>query len=128
MTCGWALQYVHEELGWSHLDSYRSIFYAYAVLGLIKTSLAILLSTAVEFEPEIDKQAKGQRAMPRHPAETAPLLQNNSTEDPFAGDQDEPPQSRPRSFGGISHASMRIALPLCIMFALDSFGSSLTPQ
>ena len=110
------------------MDSYRGIFYAYAVLGLIKASLAVMLSTAVEFEPEIDKQVEGDSTNARDPAETAPLLQNNSAEGPPIENQEESPRPLPTFFGGISHASIRIALPLCILFALDSFGSSLTPQ
>lgn len=35
-------------LGWTALESYRTVFWAYAVLGLVKLGLSLILTPAAE--------------------------------------------------------------------------------
>lgn len=111
---GWMIHYMKVQLGWSSIDTYRAIFWAYAIVGLMKFSLAIALSKAVEAEKKV---------APATDPETAPLLGD--------GAEDEEPKKK-RNFlisklPEISAESRIIVFNLCILFALDAFASGLAP-
>ncbi len=48
ISCGWATQSLQMHLGWTALASYRTVFWAYAVLGLVKLGLSLILTPAAE--------------------------------------------------------------------------------
>ncbi|KAF3062461.1 hypothetical protein GL218_03080 [Daldinia childiae] len=82
MACGWILQHLTETLGWDFVRAYRAIYFGYAALGLLKLTLTLLLSHAVESEKKAGTE----------PKESVPVVAT-----------------------------------LCLLFALDSFGSGLAP-
>lgn len=103
--------------GWDQIRAYRMIFYAYAVLGLIKLCLALALSKKCE----ADKPEPTSRRDP----ESTPLIagngQNEIDSKPTLG-------SRFRSiFPHVSVESWVIVTNLCLLFALDSLASGLVP-
>ncbi|KAI8963200.1 MFS general substrate transporter [Daldinia sp. FL1419] len=114
MTCGWVLQHLTETLKWDFIRAYRAIYFGYAVLGLLKLTLTLLLSHATESEK---KQAQTRS----RDDETRPLLENGAEAD----------TPRKRRFGAlfpdISKESVPVVITLCLLFALDSFGSGLAP-
>jgi hypothetical protein len=91
--------------------SYRIIFLAYAVMGLIKFTLAISLSQKCEAEKKV---------VPERDLETTPLL---------GGDDAKPNKSKPSMslLPSISPESRMIVLNLCVLFGLDAFASGLAP-
>ncbi|KAM3547404.1 hypothetical protein MY1884_009580 [Beauveria asiatica] len=113
MAGGWAVEAARRRLHWSLLAAYRGAFVAYAVLGLLKLLLTVMLSRNVELDPT-----------PLAPADTAderaPLLNGAS--------EAEPPSKKSRlasMLPYISPESKRVTAILCMLFALDSLGSGL---
>ncbi|KND88846.1 putative membrane protein [Tolypocladium ophioglossoides CBS 100239] len=115
MVCGWAINALRANLGWSLLEAYRATFVGYAVLGLAKLMLALALSRAV----------KADRKPPEAPTtETTPLLGEDQ-------DAATPTKKKAKRWTAllpeISAESKGITATLCILFALDSFASGLAP-
>ncbi|OAQ95726.1 hypothetical protein LLEC1_02834 [Akanthomyces lecanii] len=113
MASGWAIEAARSQLHWSLLSAYRGAFVAYAVLGLLKFLLTVMLSRKVELEPT-----------PIAPADTvderAPLLSNGAAAETLAK------KSRLASLlPHISPESKKITAMLCVLFAIDSLGSGL---
>ncbi|KAI1387487.1 MFS general substrate transporter [Hypoxylon trugodes] len=111
ITCGWVLQHLTETLEWDSVRAYRAVYIGYAILGLLKLTFTVFLSHRVESEK------KQQQSRARND-ETRPLLEQSSIADP-------PP--RRRWFPDISKESVPVVITLCLLFALDSFGSGLAP-
>jgi hypothetical protein len=111
MTCGWVVHTLQYSKGWSDVRAYRIIFFAYAVIGLIKFGLACSLSRKCEAEKEVT---------PERDTETAPLLGGNGPK----AKKSKPSMSLLPS---ISKESRVIVFNLCILFALDAFASGLAP-
>lgn len=115
LTCGWVTQYLHQTLHWETVAVYRVVFYGYAGVGLIKAILVLLLSAAVEAEPEStpsESTSNGQ--------ERTPLLRDG-------GVQENPDERSPKRswIPAVSHESIAVVSTLCTLFALDSFASGL---
>ncbi|KAI0113190.1 MFS general substrate transporter [Daldinia grandis] len=114
IACGWILHHLTGTLGWDIVRAYRAIYFGYAALGLLKLTLTLLLSHAVESEK---KQAQDRA----RDGETTPLLESGVE----AG---APPKRGLRAlFPDISKESIPVVVTLCLLFALDSFGSGLAP-
>lgn len=101
------------DLEWEIIRTYRTVFWAYAAIGLVKFALTMCLSKAVEAE---------KKKTPVADPETAALL----------GDGAEDLESKKKNFitsrlPDISAESKLIVINLCILFALDSFASGLAP-
>ncbi|RDW71787.1 MFS general substrate transporter-33 [Coleophoma crateriformis] len=115
VTCGWAVRYMQATLNWGNIESYRAVFWAYAVFGFLKFIFSIVLSNSVEAE-------KKQTAPVQDP-ETAPLLGNGAD-----AEVAKPKKSSFKSLlPEISKESRLIVFNLCLLFALDSFASGLAP-
>ncbi|KAI1496684.1 major facilitator superfamily domain-containing protein [Biscogniauxia marginata] len=116
MTCGWVLQYFTDSLKWDLIYSYRLIYLGYAAIGLLKLVLSLLLSHSVESEK------KQQQKPQERDQETAPLL--NAREEVA-------PRIKKGGIRGllpdISQESVPVVINLCLLFALDSFGTGLAP-
>lgn len=115
VSTGWVIQYMRETLRWDVIRVYRSVFWMYTLLGIVKFFLAMSLSKAVE----ADKKKKD--IVPRD-SEVAPLLgEADGTLPPV-----KPKRASLRSLlPDISAESRPIVLSLCLLFGLDSFGSGL---
>ncbi|KAL6698516.1 major facilitator superfamily domain-containing protein [Trichoderma pleuroticola] len=125
MTGGWAVQYVSTVLHWELIDAYRFIFYGYAVAGLVKLSLALLLSSAVEAD---GKASPTKGTIESNGAddntETSPLLGSGNAS-PQA-DEEQKTRSRVAALlPDISKEGYAIMTSLCVFFALDAFASGL---
>ncbi|RYP92840.1 hypothetical protein DL770_001011 [Monosporascus sp. CRB-9-2] len=113
VCCGWILQHLTQSRHWDIIPSYRAIYFGYAAIGALKLVLSLLLTRLVESEKIRQRANEGQ-------GEAAPLL-NGSTE--------EPAKRGIRSLlPHISKDSVPVVINLCLLFALDSFASGLTPM
>ncbi|KAI1801956.1 MFS general substrate transporter [Daldinia bambusicola] len=122
MACGWVLQHLTGTLGWGVVRAYRAIYVGYAILGLVKLGLTMLLSHAVESEEKKKKKATAQDHARDRGGEESPLLENNVEVN------NVPPQRGFRALlPDISKESVPVVITLCLLFALDSFGSGLAP-
>ena len=111
LVCGWAVQTLHSKKDVGRVGAYRMVFFAYAVIGLVKLVLAISLSKKCELESKL-KQADD--------SEEAPLLSDQNTN--ARTKKDRKPLLQP-----ISKESRKIFMVLAILFALDNLGSSIAP-
>ncbi|KAL7916295.1 major facilitator superfamily domain-containing protein [Trichoderma velutinum] len=125
MTGGWAVQYVSTVLHWELIDAYRFIFYGYAVAGLVKLSLALLLSSAVEAD---EKASPAKAAIKSNGAgsstETSPLLGSGNAS-PQAEEEQKTRSRVGALLPNISKEGYAIMTSLCVFFALDAFASGL---
>ncbi|KAI2610109.1 major facilitator superfamily domain-containing protein [Hypoxylon fragiforme] len=133
MTCGWVLQHLTGTLGWGSMRAYRAVYVGYAVLGLVKLALTALLSHEVESEKK--QLQKQQRERQERDGETRPLLGNEAGDAEASTTPPPPPPPPPGPKKGwlralvpdISKESVPVVITLCLLFALDSFGSGLAP-
>jgi hypothetical protein len=120
MTCGWVVRHLRSLDGWDEIRAYRMMFFAYAVLGLIKLSLTLALSKKVELEKEGPPK-------PVDP-EQAPLLGESTQAN---GAHPDMKKSKKRSLKSIlpaiSPESRIIVVNLCLLFSLDALASGLVP-
>lgn len=124
MTGGWAVQYVSTGLGWQLIDAYRLIFFGYAVLGFVKLTLALLLSSAVEADEEAPTRTVKSSGEASN-SEASPLL---GSEHGNSQGNEEPQKSRCRLASllpDISQEGYAIMASLSVFFALDAFASGL---
>ena len=121
ITCGFVTQHLKSREGWDEVRSYRVVFFAYAVLGLVKLCLTFFMSVKCEVVKE-DKQATDQDAShSANPSETSPLLGSGS-------DVKKPEAVRKSWMPSISKESRVIVTNLCLLFAIDSLASGLVPS
>ncbi|KAL8687869.1 MAG: hypothetical protein Q9224_005029 [Gallowayella concinna] len=131
VMCGWLVEWLQTLSGWSSTRAYRVIFGLYALLGLLKLGLSMILSETCE--PEPPKQ-EYQQATELDDIETKSLLSSDD-ELPDTQPQPQPPSKltpAPRALEksrsiipSISPASRAILLKLCVLFSFDSFASGL---
>jgi hypothetical protein len=113
IVTGWLIHYMRESLGWEQIFVYRTVFWGYSAIGVIKLLLALGLSKACEAE----KKQPGPA--PASDPESAPLLVDSAQ-------TQKPKKSTIRSsLPEISPESRIIVINLCLLFALDSFASGL---
>ena len=109
MVSGWVTNVLIHSKGWSTVQAYRVIYYVYALIGLIKFILTLVLSKDCEAE---------KQPPTANPTETAPLL----------GLDKKPKKNNPLSLvPQLSPESKAILFQLCILFAFDNFASGLAP-
>ena len=112
ISSGWVITYLLREFHWQQLTVYRAVFWGYAVLGLIKLTLALSLSKAVEAE---------RKSNPVVASEDTPLLGDIPQEI-------EPKRSCFRAMlPDIGSDSKMIVSNLCLLFAIDALASGLVP-
>ncbi|KAH8593364.1 major facilitator superfamily domain-containing protein [Bisporella sp. PMI_857] len=113
MISGWSINYMRRELAWQITKAYKSVFWGYAVLGLLNFGLALSLSKTVEA-----------------PGQIVAAVDNEST--PLLGNEIEDSELRKPKFMSmlpqIAPESRAIVLSISILFALDSFSSGLVPM
>ncbi|KAK7750746.1 hypothetical protein SLS62_007297 [Diatrype stigma] len=113
--CGWVVHHLTQVRQWDVIPSYRAIYLGYAAMGVLKLTLSLLLSRSVELE-------RKQRRATQTPGngETTPLLDSRVEEAPKKGLRSLLPD--------ISKDSVAVVINLCLLFAVDSFASGLTPM
>lgn len=100
------------------IDIYRTVFYGYSAIGVLKSISAVILSAAVEVHDEPEEESLASTA---ENTEQAPLL-------PAAPQNDS--QAAPKKkklLARVSRESLPTVVSLCTLFALDSFASGLAP-
>ncbi|KAI9838039.1 MAG: hypothetical protein M1819_006193 [Sarea resinae] len=145
LACGWTVQRL-QSAHWGDVKAFRFIFWIYALLGLVKFGLALLLSEACEVGKETKKQDVSERETEEAELEElGAFLEDDEDED---GDEDGhkskvPEEDRrqkleerrielesqkkpkPTGFMAISRESWVVLIKLCLLFAFDSLGSGL---
>ena len=126
MVCGWIVQKLLSRGHWSEVNAYRFIFGVYAVLGLVKLVLSLLLSD--KCEPEPPKQ-EYQAVVQMDSVEAEGLLSDEEdTEEEPPKKQAPPPEIKRKSiWPAISPQSRSTLIKLCLLFAVDSLASGLAP-
>ncbi|KAI1106566.1 MFS general substrate transporter [Jackrogersella minutella] len=114
LVCGWVLHHLTQTLQWDFIRAYRLIYVGYAILGLVKLTLTVTLSHSVESE----KKQQQRRA---RDDETRPLLEGSTEASP------SPKRGLRALLPDVSKESLSVVITLCLLFALDSFGSGLAP-
>lgn len=110
---GWTVQLAQERYHFTKLEAYKTVFLTYAVIGFIKFIASLFLSVKVEAPAD----------------ETEPLLAND--QENATQEQAEVRNNIKRRGGlakllpNISPESQKIITTLCLLFAIDSMGSSL---
>lgn len=125
MTTGWSVEQLQKSAGFTDIQAYRSVFYVYTVLGLVKFALSVVLSSKVEVElkpPPSPDQARTQ------------LMQDydqGRDDDHETNGQNASKNTiqKPKKswIPAISPASRVVVINLCILFGMDSFASGLAP-
>lgn len=126
LVSGWIVEHFRSLDGWTNVDAYRTIFWMYAGIGIVKALLTLLLSR----ECEVDQKA-AESEQPRSEAEgegeTQPLLGHQSGT-PESGEATKPPKkSGMIPIAQISPKSRWILLRLCALFFIDSLASGMVP-
>jgi MFS family permease len=122
IVTGEVVQSLQTEQRWAPVDSYRVVFWAYAVMGLVNFALSLLLSTRSETQ-----RMTHTDNLPAND-ETRPLLSENA----INVDEAETKPYEPLSFlksllPSLSRESQSLVFKLCLLFAIDSIASGLTP-
>ncbi|RMZ67107.1 multidrug resistance [Pyrenophora seminiperda CCB06] len=111
--------------GWSDLDVYRTIFWIYTGVGVIKALMTLFLSRQCEHDnwnEDYDSAAE---------AEAEPLLNGNDNTVRSDTAQVEPPVKPKKKLwdavSTISKPSRVVLVKLCSLFFLDSLGSGMVP-
>ncbi len=127
IVCGWVVQKLLSRGQWSEVSAYRFIFGVYAVLGLVKLALSLMLSD--KCEPEPPKQ-EYQEVVQMDSVDAEGLLSDDDDTEEETSRKPEapPPVKKSRSiWPAISPQSRSILIKLCLLFAVDSFASGLAP-
>lgn len=127
MIFGWVVQQLQVRFFWSALDSYRTVFWAYAGLGLAKCMLTLMLSSNCELDVRDAPQSESQSDAA--PSETSTLLPSGDDPVPkIAGEDQAVSPPVPTSWlPSLSRETQLIISKLCLLFALDSLASGLAP-
>jgi len=106
--CGWLLEFLLKTSQWDKLRAYRVIFWMYAGFGLVIFGMVLCLSKACEIErpPQVD-------------IESASVESGKKVE----GKKNFFMASLP----SFSRQSKFVVIKLCLLFALESFGSNMAP-
>ncbi len=137
IICGWVVQKCQSLDGWTATRSYRLIFGAYAVLGMLKLVLALMLSEKCEAEHEKHER---HEAMEMGAVEAEGLFSDGEEEEDGSAETPAQPPSKPAPLPNrqaapqkksiwpqISPESLTILLQVCLLFAVDSLASGLIP-
>jgi Major Facilitator Superfamily len=116
---------LQSKANWKETDAYSAIFWGYALIGLIKFLLSVILSSKCEAERKSTETAPTQTTPTGGDSETQPLLAHSDDEE-----QTKPMETPPKKSSllpDISHESISILIKLCLLFAVDSVASGLAP-
>lgn len=128
MTCGWVIQYVSTSLQWEHVDAYRLAFLGYAAIGLLKMTLTLLLSSAVEADGKASaaKKTAISNQVGDTETETSPLLGSANANGSLQATEQQNGRGRLSSLlPDISKEGYAIMTSLCFFFAIDCLASGI---
>lgn len=116
IVCGWVVKVLQSDHQWKSMQTYRLVFAAYALMGLIKFSLCLLLSEKCEADTQTSRsQAQND--------ERQPLLTNNQHNEGVAN---QSIRTRMMSLmPKFSEETRFLIFKLGLLFAMDSLASGL---
>ena len=126
IVCGWTVDRLQQRPDWTHVQSYKVVFVAYAVLGCVKLLLALSLSKACEQPRETSKLPASPYSQAAN--QTDPLIENGTSQNvsPAQNGKYSKRVTKIRSLlPKISKESRIVLFQLCTFFAFDSFASGL---
>lgn len=109
------------------MSAYRFIFSIYAVLGIVKLALSVILTD--KCEPEPVKQ-EYQQVVQTDSVEAEGLLSDNEDDEEEVSSKPKatvPEMKRKPLWPAISAQSRSVVIKLCLLFAVDSLASGLAP-
>ncbi|KAI9719850.1 MAG: hypothetical protein M1828_006071 [Chrysothrix sp. TS-e1954] len=126
LTCGWVVDRLQQSPEWTHVQAYKVVFVAYAVIGCVKLVLALLLSKACE-QPPVPPKPSSPFSQAAAASESDPLIEHRT---PQIGAQEaSESEDKPSKFRwllpNISRESRVVVLQLLIFFTFDAFASGL---
>ena len=131
LGCGWLTQHL-EETGWRTVTAYKFVFWIYAVIGLIKAGVNLLLSRRCEIEPAAASPSRLREEQGDESEEEQPFLAPTTQGSSVDAAQPPPaPAQTPKrkwAFSQISLKSRTTLLKLCGLFFFDSLGSGMVPN
>lgn len=120
LTTGWIMSSLQSVYGWEFLPSARVIFVIYAIIGLLKLGLCLVMSPQVEAPPK--EEPREQQS-----DETSPLLAESSAD---ASQDNRQAQTGSKSKVPLpaigQEALFYLVLQLYVLLGLDSFASGLS--
>ncbi|KAL8856586.1 MAG: hypothetical protein Q9178_006815 [Gyalolechia marmorata] len=129
VTCGWLVQWLQTLDGLTAIPAHRVVFAIYALLGIVKLILAIMLSDRCESGPP---EQEYQKVTELNNIEIESLLSRDDDDD-ITQDQPAPkpntkslpplPKKNYTLFPSISPTSRTTLLKLSVLFSFDSFAS-----
>ncbi|KAM0457988.1 hypothetical protein ACHAPV_001355 [Trichoderma viride] len=126
MTCGWVIQYLSTSLQWEHVDAYRLAFLGYAAVGLLKMTLTLLLSSAVEADGKAPATKKKVISNQAGDTETSPLLGSANANGSLQATEQQNGRGRLSSLlPDISREGYAIMTSLSFFFAIDCLASGI---
>ncbi|EHK42894.1 hypothetical protein TRIATDRAFT_224933 [Trichoderma atroviride IMI 206040] len=126
MTCGWVIQFVSTSLQWEHVDAYRLAFLGYAAIGLLKMTLTLLLSSAVEADGKASATKKKVISDQVGNTETSPLIGSADANGSLQATEQQNGRGRLSSLlPDISREGYAIMTSLSFFFAIDCLASGI---
>ena len=117
LTSGWIIQGLIKLPDWTEVSAYRAIFWGYALIGVIKAGLTLLLSPRCESTSVApanntvsEEEREGFLANQRQGPTTA---------------EAKPSSKKKSSLGEISRESWGVIIRLCCLFSVDSLSSGM---
>lgn len=114
---GFLIQFTSNRLNYSILASYKAVFLGYAFISLLSFIICLFLTDRIELSNE-DKTTADESSNDTS-NETTPLNQNENS--PLI----DQPKKKSRFLPELNHSVYSIVFKLSILFAIDSFASSL---
>lgn len=125
---GWLTQYL-EGAGWRTITAYKFVFWIYAIIGLVKAMVSLLLSRRCEAQPPPASSRSDEGGRGEESEEEQPFLPNQGP----SGNAPQPPptqttKTKKSAFSQISRESRATLMKLCGLFFFDSLASGMVPN
>lgn len=118
-SCGWLVQHLQSLPGWREIDSYRTVFWIYSGLGLIKALLSALLSKRCELLRTMEGlDSENDTAVPL--LEVGPDMSQNSDRNGTRG-----ANKNQESWLKIPKRNWFTLIKICLLFAVNSLASGM---
>lgn len=116
MACGWVTQFLESKKHWNKVEAYRVVFFGYAILGLVKLGLTVILSSACEAREE-------EKLGPRSTRDTSDRREDT----PLLSENFEDQESRKESWLGVPvrKDSLVVLAEVCFLLALEAIAMGL---
>ncbi|KAI9844838.1 MAG: hypothetical protein M1837_005256 [Sclerophora amabilis] len=129
IICGWITQTLRSLDGWTDTQAYRVVFVVYALLGIVKLFVSLMLSdkceVLVEKHERQDEVELGNVEAETLLDEEGPREESKPAPNPRAAVNEKAKKS---FWPHINPESRSILLKLCLLFAIDSTASGLVPS